>query len=66
MRRNSVFKGNAKIWLPVYGVPAVIGIALLIFGSDAAQAFGLLCLMGVVGSFLTISAIELFHDWLDN
>ena len=65
-KRDSVFsKDNSHIWGTVYGIPATIGALLIIFGGDGAKAFGFLLIAGVVGSWVMISGIELFHDWLE-
>jgi hypothetical protein len=64
MKNQSVFTGNGHIWGWVYGVPSVLGTVLLMFGGETARGFGGLCLVGVAGSFILISAIEAFHNWL--
>lgn len=64
MKNRSVFE-ETDVWGWVYGVPVALGIALLLFGGDDARGFGGFLLVGVLGSFLLISLIETFHNWLD-
>lgn len=60
---DSVFTNNSDIWIPVYGIPTALGL-LMLFDSTT-QGFGALLIGGVIGSFLCISAIEAFSNWID-
>ena len=58
--KDSVFR-ETHIWAWVYGAPFVIGLLLILMGTTpVAQGLGGLLIVGVFGSFLTISMIEYF------
>ncbi len=64
--KHSVFDNEYRdIWAIVYGVPLLIGLLAIIFGGISRMEVGLFLIVSVLGSYVTISAIEAFHNWLE-